>query len=272
MRKYKKIINYSCNILIQECTETIIIIKDVINMRLINITIIIQIFILVICIKEYLKLKKIKDKNLYYHQKQSFDDAYRGNALFLLCNIIYTYFTSNILFDSYGLIMGIMVWILGPVIEIAVTFVSLYMATEIKHLSPNDGIGRQLLDFKNKKVKKSADRFYLEEVIVGMLSCITLLIQSACIHPINSIIIIFVGIFLYYFGMADILQHENYNSPEYVARYKKMKWQERFYITNIVKYYNDKEYHDRALSVFRENNDNIKIGFKNTIKIINNEF
>jgi hypothetical protein len=56
--------------------------------------------------------------------------------------------------------------------------ISLYMTTEIKHLSPDDGIGKQIRNLENNSDRRKASRFYLKEVIVGLLVDLTLLIQA----------------------------------------------------------------------------------------------
>jgi len=52
------------------------------------------------------------------------------------------------------------------------------MTTEIKHLSPDDGIGKQIRNLENNSDRRKASRFYLKEVIVGLLVDLTLLIQA----------------------------------------------------------------------------------------------
>ena len=66
--------------------------------------------------------------------------------------------------------------------------------------------------------------------------------------------------------MGDVLQHENYNSEEYKERYKKMKWSDKLYINNIITFFRDKEYHNKAIGTLQENTSNIKKGVKNIFR------
>lgn len=245
-------------------------------MLLINITVVMQIILALFSLVKFLRLKKIKDTKLYYHGKKSFQDIYRMNATYLWPNIFVIYFAAIVsdICNSPDIILTVMdwywiisVWIVVTLMVTIMVAISLYMTTEIKHLSSHDGIGQQIATIEDKKTRNAARRFYISEVVVGFFVDITLLIQTFYIHIIVGVEFIIIAIFLYYFGMADVLQHEDYNSPEYKAKYKKMKWLDKFFITNIICFYRNEEYHDKAINVLHDNTSNIKKGIKSIFKI-----
>lgn len=245
-------------------------------MKVINITILIQVAILIFSFIQFMRIKKVKEIKLHCHGKKSFQDIYGMNARYLCFHIIFVYFAVWIKFASQDpktmfFVMG-WYWVIATrifviIMSTIIVAISLYMTTEIKHFSPYDGIGMQLRNLDSDEDKKSAYRFYLNEAIIGLLVDITLLIQNFYINAIVGVAVLVIGIFLYYFGMADVLQHDNYNSLDYKERYKKMKWSDKFFITNIISYYKDKKYHDKAVNILHENTSNIKKGFYYIFKI-----
>ena len=239
------------------------------DMTVINTTAIVQIILAVFSLIQFIKIKKISGNILYCHEKKSFQDIYKTNAIWWWFNILCLYIA--ILFDYASkmpdVILSISDWVIvigTKIIVIAMSIttvaISLYMATEIKHLSPNDGIGKQISNLESDSYKRKACRFYLTEAIVGLLFDFTLLIQTFYLHIIVGIAVLFLNIFFYYFGMADILQHENYNSLEYKAKYKKMKCIDKWFISNFINFFTNKDYHKKSASVLHENTSNIKEG------------
>ncbi len=244
-------------------------------MKIFKITVVVQVILAVFCLIKYCTLKKIEETKLYYHGKKSFDDIYKMNAKYLWANILICYWgailrdickKSNIMLTLMDWWVIIGTWIFLTLILIIMIAISLYMITEIKHLSPDDGIGYQITLMKEKKSIVKARSFYITETIIGLIIEITLLIQSFYIHMVVGIECILFGIFFYYFGMGDVLQHENYNSEEYKERYKKMKWSDKLYINNIITFFRDKEYHNKAIGTLQENTSNIKKGVKNIFR------
>ncbi len=244
-------------------------------MIIINITVLIQVILTVFSIYKWMTLKKIQDEIMYWHEKKSFQDIYRMNVFCLIANIIIIYFgaiISNICREQ-GTILTTMHWywlwgtrIFALVMMVMVSAISVYMTTEIKHISPDDGIGFQIADIEDKKTRIKAKRFYITEAIVGMLVIITTFIQLLYLHIFLGIAFILIVMLLYFGGMADVLQHENYNSPEYKERYKKMKWANRYFFTNIFSLFSDREYRNKACNALLENTSNIKKGVKNIFK------
>ncbi len=156
-------------------------------MTIINTTVIIQIILAIFSLIQFIKIKKISGNKLYYHGKKTFQDIYKMNAIYLWPNILFLYIA--ILFDKASkmpdVILSISDWVIviGTKILVIITLtimiaISLYMTTEIKHLSPDDGIGKQIRNLENNSDRRKASRFYLKEVIVGLLVDLTLLIQA----------------------------------------------------------------------------------------------
>lgn len=252
-------------------------------MLVIYITILLQIVIAVTSIYKFVCIKKISDKYLYYHEKKSFQDIYKMNSIYLWFYIVVAYVgavLSNILklpdlvVTAYEMYWIFCVWLLVTVMLGVMVAISLYMITEIKHLSPDDGIGMDIVRIEDIKVRNAAKKFYLSESIMGFLISITLIIQAFYIHIIVGIEYILISAFFFYFGMADILQHDNYNAAEYKSEHKRMSLSEKLFISNIIYFIRDKEYHDKSIKNLQENSSNIKKGIKcifkeNNKKIMN---
>lgn len=240
-------------------------------MLLIHVTVIIQIILALVSLIKYKKLKKIKSINLYCHGRKSFEDIYIMSASYLWFNILFVYGAvlikwgsrvSNIILKIENWCTIIISFVIAVLILSMTVAISVYMTTELKHFSPDDKVGEDILSIENKQLQKKAYRFYFEEVIIGALLDITVLIQSFYIHPVIGIAVIGVGFFLYYFGMADLLQYDNYNSPGFRDEFRKLKLSDKFFIKNILNYFVDKECHNKANDNIRENTSNIKKGLK----------
>lgn len=217
-----------------------------------------------------LKLEKITDKKLYFHATKSFKDIYSMNKrylmynfIILLCGAVLKFVLEPWMDNSHFIVLACLWCLAVTAVVVLVVPVSIYMATEIKHLSPEDDIGRQILLSDDVKMKKDAHTFYLREAIMGILTTVTIYMEVFYISPIIGSIIVVVGFFLFFFGMADLLQTEDYNSPEDNRHDMKMEINSlRTIHRNIVNFYKNKEFHDKSVAVLRENISNIKKGIK----------
>lgn len=237
-------------------------------MKLLIATVVIQILLMMFSYVQFCRIKKHKEKVLFYHETKSFIDTYSSIVRCTFLNIILVCIASfikkfcrqeKIAFvsaDIYAITSGAIVVFLVLILTMAF---ALYMTTEIKHLSSDDAIGEKLQKLEIQEQKK-AYRFYVTEVIVGLTLELTLVIQAFCLHVIIGIVFVFGTIFLYFFGMADVLQHDSYNAEGYKVEYKKKPFLDRMYITNIIGFYLDKEYQKKSLNILQENTKNIKKG------------
>lgn len=89
-----------------------------------------------------------------------------------------------------------------------------------------DSIGEKLQN------DKKANIFYIKEFLLGIIILIHCIVQAVYGNMVIGLFIIIYTIFLFYFGMADVLQDDNYNSPDYGYLYKDKKMYENILFPN----------------------------------------
>lgn len=229
-----------------------------------------EILICLICWTKLFFLKiRYKSRMLYWHEKKSFLDTYSMTGKYLFLNII-TFFLGLLVRHGFGdvlynVIIGDFCVVIGAFI---VNVVAIYMITEIKHISPNDGIGKQILQCADPKMKKRAWRFYKQEFFVGCLLAVLLLLEIIMMDKITTAIYLVGTVVVYIFGMADVLQHEGYNSDTYNEEYRKKNILDKLYIINIIRFFRESKYRQSALVVLKENTLNIYIGIRQIFNLL----
>ena len=173
-----------------------------------------------------MRLKKEEYGTKHFHEIKSAYDSYKMTAAIA---ILYVLINTIIFLDT---IVDMSLLIQFTPIKLAVdaymvvtnTFsiaIALYFITEVKHLSPEDGIGERIHSEEYEQ-KKEAKFYFLKEVLVGSVMLISIFITSLHTNAFICITSIFVTAFLFYYGMADVLQRDNYNSPGAKERNKNL--------------------------------------------------
>lgn len=131
---------------------------------------------------------------------------------------------------------------------------SFYAFSEIKHLSPNDGIYESA---------KEGIRYYKKTSLLGAISFIIILTHIAR-FPIWVEVFYYVGIFITIcLGMGDVLQSSNYNSPKQNISRLKTSFRALFEIVkNIITYIINKQERKKYNKVMKYNFANIYLGIK----------
>ncbi len=237
-------------------------------MNVFAITVVIQFFLAILCFIRFLKIYKQKETILYCHERKSFLDTYGGVAkctifsIIIVCAALLVKMMCEnqlVVLKSYEVFVIVWLGIVVTMVLILVMALSLYMVTEIKHLSFDDAIGKKIRNLESNE-KKKAYMFYKEEFFIGLSMIVTLQIQAFYLHLVIGGVLFLTTIFLYCFGMADVLQHDNYNAAEYKTDYKRKSLLERMYIKNVIRFSRDTDYRRTAIKVLKDNTKNIKKG------------
>lgn len=206
--------------------------------------------------KEKRMLDEFKNDLYCFHGKKSFLDSYGGmrsiNKLYMFLSIpIYlTVFLYNFLniYNAFALSFYVaLVYGLDYIYAI-------YLFTEVKHLSPNDLIGRKIYDSKNNL---DMIRFYRRTSLYGLLWYAVSFFQCFVISHLSPILVFILTIFLLFFGMADVLQHDNYNTTKGSLLFVKSKWYKRIYLDRIMRFCINKNFRNIHYSTFKYNFSNI---------------
>lgn len=223
------------------------------------ITLLLQLLIGIIITIEYQKIRNIpQDSLLYGHGVKSLQDTYKVMIKLIFMNeavIILLALLFNLLYFIFSFFV-MLIWL-----PMYISF-SLYMITEVKHLSPNDGV--------NKKIRNEdiidAKQFYAKEFFLGLLLTILMILQAFLFSYIIGAVSIVICIFLYVFGMADVLQYSNYNSPNFKDDYKQKDFWDKLFIRNIINFFVKKDYHQQSMNALIDNTKNIKLGMIHIFK------
>lgn len=229
----------------------------------------IQFIPFIVSIRRFVLLKRKKQAIMYHHEVKSYLDTYKWLSIctgtnfvcwciILLLVSINNSFTGDLTAKMeilYTLFACRIIYLLIMTYSIAF---SMYLVTEIKHLSPEDGIGKQ--NYKDKSIE--AWTFFKSGAWIGITILFVSIYQAFRAHIIIGIISIVMFVFLYVFGMGDVLQHDGYNSPEYHTWYKKQNILEQFYVPNIIRFFSNRDYRTKSLNVLSQNTQNILRGFK----------
>lgn len=233
---------------------------------------VIQIILILSCLFKYISLIKFKGDRLYWHEKKSFTDILFCITMFMIFNIIVMPIVKGaMMFLDNHIKVGIMEYILIVFIILllfalsGVTMaLSIYMISEVKHLSPEDGIGIKI--YEEKTMRSKAAKFYVNEFLLGLVISITMLFQIAIINKFIFLVFTIELIVIFSLGMADVLQHEDYNNKSYTDKYKRMNIEDKLYISNIVRLFKDASYRGKSIKMFKCNIHNIRLGIINIFK------
>lgn len=174
--------------------------------------------------REWKRLKGMTEKRMYGHELQSFiDDAKMGYFFNSKISVVTTgvYMILYILAKTYwecGYIVLSMVIIvlLGACVGLE-TSMALYGFSEIKHVSPNDGIGNKLYA---QSEFEEAKKYYQVRCIKGL---VWLVLSSGIFFittGIYGLVYIPMAIIIFLLGMGDVLQKENYNDSMKSKKHK----------------------------------------------------
>lgn len=235
-------------------------------MEIVSITCGLQLFGVIICWINYFKVKKIEKQILYYHEKKSFQDIYKMGGMWGILTAVINWCIGLIFYICKEVYKEIVFVIIEKAFIIAISgmmmAIIVYMITEIKHLSPEDTIGRKIINSNNKELEEKACRFYKSEFGIGMCMGIILLIQLAYVDKLALIIVLVIAVSVYFLGMADMLQYEGYNTLEFAKNYKKKTMLEKIFIPNISKCLQSEEYRKNRKQILFENRCNIRKSLK----------
>lgn len=234
------------------------------KIKVLNILILIcEIFLIIFSTKQYRFVKKQHGKILYEHQRKSLLDAYGIFTKYSLVYIIIVcmayamnYFSSPVFYQML---------ILLQLVAFIVCSITVYMITEIKHISPEDAISIKIQSQNDISYRKEAYYFYIKEFIVGLLFQILILYQLFSFRWILGIFTLMISLFMLYFGMADVLQHDNYNSENYADELKNKDLLDKILVKNVFRFIVKKDYRKVSVTIA---NENIKKGIIFGIKII----
>ncbi len=237
---------------------------------MIYITFILQFVIAVLSYRKYKELELYSKKNnkkcIYFHEIKSFLDAYKymmiGNFSIIVTLILYqliqqTYQSTLLITNSIFIVIAIIF------LQIALGSISWYAFSEIKHISIKDEIGIKCYKKYNstkdlKKVRKHFLWIHLLGALGGIVSIIQMLMLNYCLGITYTLLIFAINIL----GLADVLQHRNYNADGYEDELKKMNFLERYYVLNILQLFKDKEYLKSSFERLQMNLSNIFLGIR----------
>ena len=138
-------------------------------MEIVSITCGLQLFGVIICWINYFKVKKIEKQILYYHEKKSFQDIYKMGGMWGILTAVINWCIGLIFYICKEVYKEIVFVIIEKAFIIAISgmmmAIIVYMITEIKHLSPEDTIGRKIINSNNKELEEKACRFYKSEFV-----------------------------------------------------------------------------------------------------------
>lgn len=231
-------------------------------------------------IRGYNKLKRCKDDIVYHHAKNSLIQAkkFLGNYAirFVIFNVIYIISCCMINYceisikqiflgreDDIGVsLLGIKLLqlILDTIFVFVVEFIFsriVYVFTEVKHISPYDGIGRMNIG------NFEANTFFRYMVIHAGILIVLIEILLIYINIVFSIMINIINIIIVILGLCDLLQNDNYYKDNYPQERETLPFREKWYINNIYRYFKDIGYRREHSMVLRENLKNIGYGMLN---------
>lgn len=225
-----------------------------------------EVILWLIAFKQYRTIINVDTTILFCHQKKSITDTYREFCILIPIHIVLCHFRLFFCLmerQSVNVFLFRAVWYVLLILFFSLMVpILIYMATEIKHISPYDSIGEKI------QSDKKANIFYIKEFFLGIIVLINCVVQSLYGSMIVGWLIIIYIIFLFYFGMADVLQDTNYNSPDYEYLYKNKKMYEKYFIPQLFQFCINKEYRCQHVEIANENIKNIKNGMRVLGKII----
>ena len=225
-----------------------------------------EVILWLIALNQYHNIVHSNTTILFGHQKKSITDTYSVFCIWIPIHIVFCFFRLFFFLierKSINLFTLRVIWyVLLILFLLFIIPILIYMTTEIKHISPYDSIGEKLQN------DKKANIFYIKEFLLGIIILIHCIVQAVYGNMVIGLFIIIYTIFLFYFGMADVLQDDNYNSPDYGYLYKDKKMYEKYFIPQLVQFCLNKEYRYQHVKIANENIDNIKNGMWVLIKII----
>lgn len=208
-------------------------------------------------IKYYSELKKENKEILYFHEKKSFIDYFRISGM---CNLI----TSVIYIEAFICFPVIFPKLLTKLVLVVVGIVdtsyAIYGATEIKHISPEDDLGRKIHKMSNTKTREDAISFYRTIAVIGICSYLLCICEILIADAVASVITIIISIVIVLLGMADVLQHDKYNSEEGNQLYDSFNIFQKLYLDKIAKFLFDRSYYKEHQTVMKRNLKNIWLG------------
>jgi len=234
-------------------------------MRILLCIFILEIIFIFILLIKYYKLKKVKADKLYCHEKKSMMDTFKMCSIWLfwyVLVILFNFIIESVIKNTY---LVTTFNIVSFLIVVPVCALAVYLITEIKHISSDDGIWKKIQSINNNNICNNAKKYYKSEFYIGLFLDITLLIHLFFVDKVYGIAYILMNLFFYYFGMADVLQHDGYNSSEYKNKLKKMKLRDKCLVSNLYRYIFDSDYHNKKRNVLKENTINIIKGIKNIL-------
>lgn len=236
------------------------------EIKVFNIVVLVcEIFFIIFSIRQYRFVKKQHSRILYEHQRKSLLDAY---GIFTKYSWIYFIIACMAyVMDDFSGGVFCYVLILLQCVAFIVCSITVYMITEIKHISPEDAVSIKIQSHDDISYRKEAYYFYIKECIVGLFFQILILYQLFSFCWILGILTIINSFFVLYFGMADVLQHDNYNSENYADELKNKDLLDKILVKNILSFIVKKDYRKKSVTIANENMKNIKKGIIFAIKI-----
>lgn len=222
----------------------------------------------------YKKKNKLKNQDtLYWHQIKSFTDTFKNNINACLFSItilvvlsVLNYIKKQINIPELGLqttnewyldIISTVIYIIS-VIPISIF---LYSLSEIKHLSPNDYIGKNIKKLKREDTSKKAKIHYLLTSLCGLLGVLILIIYIIRFNIWLTILTLILSTIVFLLGIGDVLQHKNYNSENYKVEIKIMKFSSKLFLDDIFKIFKDIEKYQYVKTQIAINLRDIRLGF-----------
>lgn len=236
-------------------------------MNIISYTSLVQIIMSIIGIVQVRNLEKNPNEVLFCHEKKSHSDSYKtvqfsavGIIIVIGTEVINQFNEWTDISTIIKMSITLVVYILVAIIILFLTAFYVYMITEVKHLSLEDEIGKKIQKLEAVE-RRNAYLFFKTEVVFGVILLFNLLVQMFCLNFIYGIMLICAGGFVFYFGMADVLQHPNYNSEEYKKEFRKKTFTDKYFINNIMRFFCDEVYRAKSKNVLQTNIKNIRQGF-----------